>query len=94
MPLIFLRQFQQLSYRVYLISFFISESGQSAPVSIPGKTTDAQVCILAYQIVSSIMHLTIVLDKDASTVMAVKLIVWVKILLTSNNLFRAVSKGR
>ena len=44
--------------------FFFSESSQSAPVGIPGKTTDAQVCILAYQIVCSIMHLTIVLEKD------------------------------
>ena len=52
---------------------------------MPGKTTDAQVCILAYQIVCSIIPLTIVLEKDASTVMAVKLIVWVKILITSNN---------
>ena len=75
MPLIFLRQFQQLSYRVYLINFFFSESSQSAPVGIPGKTSDAQVCILAYQIVCSITHLTIVLEKDASTVVAVKLIV-------------------
>ena len=75
--------------------FFFSESSQSAPVGIPGKTSDAQVCILAYQIVCSITHLTIVLEKDASTVVAVKLIViQVKILITSNNLFRAVNKGR
>ena len=73
--------------------FFFSESSQSAPVGIPGKTTDAQVCILAYQIVCSIMHLTIVLEKDDSTVMAVKLTIWVKIPITSNNLFRAVNKG-
>ena len=39
------------------------------------------------------MHLTIVLEKDDSTVMAVKLTVWVKIPITSNNLFRAVNKG-
>ena len=74
--------------------FFFSESSQSVPVGIPGKTTDAQVCILAYKTVCSIVHLTIVLEKICFNSRGCKINSMGEILITSNNLFRAVNKGR
>ena len=81
--------------RVYLISFFFSESSQSAPVGIPGKTTDAQVCILANLqncLLNSASHYSV--GKICFNSRGCKINSIGEILITSNNLFRAVNKGR